>query len=310
MATSTRRDFYNILGVSRTASDKDIKTAYRKLARKYHPDLNQGDKTAEARFKEIQAAYEVLGDPEKRKKYDQFGENWDRVDQARGGFGTGGFGTQDPGGVHFDFGNGADFSDILENLFGGLGGNTRNRTTFRTRTRKGEDVEHPLEVSLEEAYFGATRVLEVPSSTGGSRRLEVRIPPGVKTGSRVRLAGEGHPGVGGAPAGDMYLVLTVRPHVLFERKDDDLSCEVSLPLTTALLGGEVQVPTLKSKVHLRIPPETQNGQVFRLAGQGMPRSTGSGNGDLFARMKVVLPTRLSPREKELFQELAKLRANP
>ncbi len=309
MAQSTVRDYYSVLGVPRTATDKEIRAAYRKLARKYHPDLNPGDKTAEARFKELQAAYDVLSDPEKRRKYDQFGPNWEHIAQGQGGFGQPGF---DPrtGGIHFDFGSGTDFSEILENLFGtGMGGfGTRTGTRARPRPRRGEDVEHQISISLEEAYFGGVRILEIPSLNGVSpRRIEVRIPPGVRTGQRIRLAGEGGTGYGGGPSGDLYLVVTVLPHGTFERKDDDLYCEVALPLTTAVLGGEVQVPTIGGKVALRIPPETQNGQVFRLAGKGMPRFGGTGHGDMFAKMKVVLPTKLSAREKELFDELRRLR---
>jgi curved DNA-binding protein len=310
MAQSAVRDYYSVLGVPRTATDKEIRAAYRKLARKYHPDLNPGDKTAEARFKELQAAYEVLSDPEKRKKYDQFGPNWEHVAQAQGGFGQAGF---DPrtGGIHFDFGSGTDFSEILENLFGtGMGGfGSRSGTRTRSRPRRGEDVEHQATVSLEEAYFGGVRILEIPSLNGlPPRRIEVRIPPGVRTGQRIRLAGEGGAGYGGGPSGDLYLVVTVLPHGTFERKDDDLYCDVALPLTTAVLGGEVQVPTIGGKkVVLRIPPETQNGQVFRLAGKGMPRFGGTGYGDMFAKMKVVLPTKLTARERELFDELRRLR---
>jgi DnaJ-class molecular chaperone len=301
MAASTTRDYYKVLGVPRAASDKEIRAAYRRLARRYHPDLNPGDKGAESRFKELQSAYDVLSDPDKRKKYDQFGPNWEQLERAQAGF-NGGFGQQSPGGVHVEFGDGEDFSDILENLFGGAAG--RARTGFRPRARPGEDVEHPVEISLEEAFLGATRVVTLPSPSGPPRRLEVHIPPGVRTGSRVRLAREGGPGIGGGPAGDFYLNVTVRPHGVFERKDDDLYAEVSLPLTTAMLGGEIQVPTVKgTKVALRIPAETQNGRVFRLAGLGMPRTTGTGNGDLFATMKIALPTQLTPRERELFAEL-------
>jgi DnaJ-class molecular chaperone len=305
MATSTKRDYYAVLGLSRTASEKEIKTSYRRLARKYHPDLNGGDKSAEARFKEIQEAYEVLSDPDKRKKYDQFGHNWERAEQARAaGFDPFGAGSGD---AHFDFGNGAgDFSDILENLFGGFTGGTRARGGARTRPLKGQNLELTAEVTLEQAYFGSTKIVTIPSAKGAPRRLEVKIPPGVKTGQRIRLAGEGHPGMDGGENGDLYLTVTVLPSGTFERKDDDLHAEVSLPLVTAALGGEIQVPTVKGRVALRIPAETQNGQVFRLAGLGMPRA-GGGFGDLFAKMKVVLPTNLSPREKELFAELAKLR---
>lgn len=307
MATSTKPDYYAVLGVSRTASDKEIKTAYRRLARKYHPDLNGGDKTAEKRFKEIQEAYEILSDADKRKKYDQFGHNWERMEQARAaGFDP--FSSTSSGETPFDVpGGGGDFADILENLFGGLGGGSaRPRTGFRPRPRKGEDLELGSEVTLEQAYYGTTKVVTVPSSKGATRRLEVKVPPGVKTGQRIRLAGEGRTGDAGGGNGDLYLTVTVLPSGVFERKDDDLHTEVALPLTTAMLGGEIQIPTVKSRVALRIPAETQNGQTFRLAGQGMPR-VGGGFGDLFSRMRVVLPTKLTPREKELFEELAKLR---
>ncbi|HLG51122.1 MAG: J domain-containing protein [Chloroflexi bacterium] len=307
MASSAVRDYYAVLGVPRNATEKEIRAAYRKLARKYHPDLNPGDKTAEARFKEVQAAYEVLSDPEKRRKYDQFGPNWEQMERMRPGFDPSSFGTGGTGGIHFDFGTGTDFSDILESLFGGLGG-TRTGTRFRTRPRRGQDIEHSVDISLEEAYFGTTRILEIPSLNGlAPRRLEVRIPPGARTGSRIRLAGEGGPGLGGGPAGDVYLIVNVLPHGTFERKEDDLYVEVSVPLTTAVLGGEVNVPTIKGRVALRIPPETQNGQVFRLAGQGMPHMNGSGHGDMYVRTKVTIPTRLTPRERELFEELRRLR---
>jgi len=311
MAQSTVRDYYSVLGVPRTATEKDIRAAYRKLARKYHPDLNPGDKGAEARFKELQAAYDVLSDAEKRKKYDRFGPSWEHLERAQPGFDGTGAGPNGASDVHFDFGSGADFSDILENLFGtGRGGGARGGTRTRTRTRAGEDVEHQISVSLEEAYFGGARVVEVPALNGAaSRRIEVRFPPGVRTGSRIRLAGEGGSGLGGGPAGDMYLVVTVLPHGQFERKDDDLHSEVSLPLTAAVLGGELQVPTIKAKVALRIPPETPNGQVFRLAGKGMPRVNSSGFGDLFVKVKVALPTKLSAREKQLFEELKSLRGS-
>lgn len=309
MATSTTRDYYTVLGLPRTASDKEIRAAYRRLARKYHPDLNPGDNSAEARFKELQSAYDVLSDPDKRKKYDQYGPNWEDVERARSaGFG-GGFTQRGQGGTRVEFGEGGDLSDLFDNLFGGLSGNnSRGRTGFRPRQRPGEDRELPADISLEEAYQGGTRVVTTPSANGQSRRVEVKIPPGVKSGARIRLAGEGDPGVGGGPAGDLYLVVTVRNHGAFDRKDDDLLSDVALPLTTAILGGEIQVPTLKGKVVLKIPPETQNGSRFRLTGQGMPRPIG-GFGDLYATAKLVLPTKLTDRERELFQELQTLRSS-
>jgi len=310
MATSSTRNFYDVLGVPKTASDKEIRAAYRRLARKYHPDLNPGDKSAEARFKELQGTYDVLSDPEKRKKYDQFGPRWEEVERMQqagfGGFSPGAGGSGAP---PFNFEDGGDFSDIFEGLFGGLGGlGGRNRTTYRTRPRPGTDLEYPTEVSLEEAFHGAVRVLDLASPNGGRRRLEVKVPAGVQSGARIRLAGEGNAGVGGGKPGDLYLTVTVRPHGTFERKDDDLHTEVGVPLYTALLGGEVRVPTIKgTRVALKIPADTQNGRVFRLTGLGMPHANGSGNGDLYARVKVNLPNDLSARERELFDELRRHR---
>ena len=304
MAKSAVRDYYEVLGVPRTATEKDLKTAYRRLARKYHPDLNPGDKSAEGRFKELQAAYDVLSDAEKRKKYDQFGHNWEQMSQP-GATGFGANGTR----TEFNYSTGTDFSDILNDLFGGIGGTTSargGRAGFRPRPRAGEDIEQPIDVSLEEAYFGTTRVMEIPNGDGTSRRVEVKIPAGVRSGARIRLAGEGRRGIAGGPPGDIYLLVTVRPHGTFERKDDDLFEEVPLPLTTAVLGGEAQVPTLKGRVALKIPAETQNGRTFRLAGLGMPRASGGGQGDLYAKMKVVLPTKLGERERALFEELSQL----
>jgi len=317
------KDYYQILGMSRNASAKDIKQAYRKLARKYHPDVNPGDKSAEGRFKEINQAYEVLSDEEKRKKYDQFGENWQHADQfAKSG-------AQQPSwdfarrGTKFDFGDlgGAEGSDIFDSILRDFGGRAARRP------RQGQDLEYPAEVSLEEAYQGTMRMLEIqgeepcPScrgkgcpACGGAgavirpRRLEVKIPAGVKEGSRVRIAGKGGPGHMGGGAGDLYLLISVRPDNRFQRTDDDLHVEVPVHLVDAILGGEVEVPTLEGKrLALKIPPETQNGRVFRLAGQGMPRLGNNTRGDLYAKAKIVLPTKLSKREKELFQELKALR---
>ncbi len=308
MATAGTKDYYQVLGIARNAGEKEVRQAYRKLARKYHPDVNPGSKEGEAKFKEIQNAYEVLNDPEKRAKYDRYGDAWDRVGQP--GFGQGGFGQGFPpndfGGTQYEFRPGqgtADFGDIFERFFGDKG---RRGSTAR-RTRKGEDLEHPVEVTLEEAFSGAERLLAMQGPDGRNKRLEVKIPAGVRDGSRVRIAGEGEPGVAGGPSGDLYLVITVKPHPNFERKGDDLHEEVSVSLTAAMLGGEVRVPTPKGELALKIPPETQNGRVFRLAGQGMPRLGGTGRGDLFAKVQVKLPTHLSSKEKEIFEELERIR---
>lgn len=323
------KDYYDILGVKRAASDKEIKQAYRKLARKYHPDVNSGDASAEAKFKEINAAYEVLSDPEKRSKYDQFGENWQYADQFAEWRQPYGDASRRAGATfNFDdlFGRG-DAGGVFDSLFRGFGARSTSR-----RPRRGRDMEHPIEVTLEEAYHGSSRIIEMQAETachicngkgslqnapcytcGGSgrllrpQRLEVKIPPGVKDGSRIRMAGKGGPGSSGGSSGDLYLLVSVRPHRIFQRKDVDLNVEVEIPLSDAVLGGEVDVPTLKGNVALRIPPETQNGKVFRLAGQGMPKMGNDKKGDLFAKVKVVLPTKLTEKEKELFQEFKKLR---
>lgn len=322
------KDYYKTLGVSRNASDKEIKQAYRKLARKYHPDVNPGDPTAEANFKEINAAYEVLSDPEKRKKYDQFGDNWQYADQFTGWQQRPFSDFAQKGATIYDFDEvfgGGDLGGIFDSLFRSFGTRTR-------KPRRGRDVEQPIEVTLEEAYNGSARTIEIQSEStchvcngrgalenapcytcGGSgrvlrpQRLEVKIPPGVKDGSRIRVAGKGSPGFSGGPSGDLYLVVTVKSHPIFQRKNNDLHVEVVVPLTDAMLGGEVEVPTPKGKVALKLPPETQNGRVFRLAGQGMPVMGDTKKGDLFARVKVILPTKLTEREKELFRELKKLR---
>lgn len=319
------KDYYQILGVPRNASEKEIKQAYRKLARQYHPDVNPGDKSAEAKFKEINEAYEVLSDPEKRRKYDQFGENWQYAEQfARAGAqqqARWGFGGQEIKFDFGDFGGAGGFGDIFDSILHEFGGRPSRRP------RRGQDIEYPLEVTLEEAYRGTTRLIEIQSeepcptcggkgcrTCGGAgafvrpRRLEVKIPPGVKQGSRVRIAGKGGPGYMGGEAGDLYLIISVKPDSRFQRTDDDLYVEVPVYLTDAILGGEVEVPTLDGKrLALKIPPETQNGKVFRLAGQGMPRLGNNTRGDLYAKVKVVLPTRLSQKEKELFQQLKALR---
>ena len=336
------RDYYDVLGIPRSASDKDIKAAFRRLARKYHPDVNPGDKTTETKFKEINEAYEVLSDTEKRRLYDTYGENWRHADLfSKAGApsaGQGPFQWNVRTGPRVDveqgetlFGFGGAMDDVLEEVLGRRSGRTGARAT--TRTRRGSDVEQPVQVTLEEAYAGTTRVLELSrwdacATCGGSgivygavcatcrgsgalprvRRLEVKIPPGVTDGSRVRVRGESNPGtLRGAP-GDLYLVVAVLPHERFQRKGDDLSADLPLPLEDAVLGKEVEVRTLKGRVALNVPPETQNGQTFRLAGQGMPHLSGGGFGDLYVRVQVSLPKGLSARERELFQELRSLRS--
>ena len=310
------KDYYKTLGVSKNASTDDIKKAYRKLARQYHPDVNKKPE-AEKRFKEINEANEVLSDPDKRKRYDTIGPEWEQFAQQRGR--PGGFQyvyTGQPG--ENPFGDDASgFSDFFRTLFGqaangGFAGAddlfARSRTRTRTHARQGEDVEGEVEITLPEAYRGTEQVISIARENGGApRRLTVKIPPGVRDGQRIRLAGQGTPGANGGPSGDAYLRVRVKPHPFFTRDGDDLRVELPVALHEAMLGGEVTVPTLKGRVSLRIPPETQNGRTVRLAGQGMPRA-GGGHGDLFATVKVVLPTKLNEKERELAREVASSRS--
>ena len=319
------KDYYATLGVSKTATDKEIKQAFRKLARKHHPDVNPGDKTAEGKFKEINEAYEVLGDPAKRKKYDELGANWRAYEQAERtggpnpfagqwnvnvGGGQGGFRTMTQEEMEEMFGDQNPFSDFFTTFFGGgFGAETspRGGTRGRGRSRQGRDVEHEIELSLEDAYHGTTRRLSLKHD-GHARTVDVRIPAGVGDGSRVRITGEGESGSGGAASGDLYLRVRLAPHPLFERKGRDLYVKVPLPVTTAVLGGEVEVPTIAGKtVRLRIPAVTQNGQVFRLKGYGMPAiSKSDDKGDAYARVEVQLPTNLTSEERAHYEALAKL----
>lgn len=314
------KDYYKILGVPRDADDKTIRKAFRKLARQFHPDVNPDDPAAEERFKDVTEAYEVLGDPEKRAKYDQFGQAW-RSHQGAGG--PGGFDwsqwthqQQGPQpGVQYRYATAEDledlfggaefsgFSDFFEALFGRAGRrpNARSQGT-RQRPRAGRDIRHPVRISLTEAYHGATRMLNKDG-----RRLEVKIPPGVRTGSKVRVRGEGEPGRSGGKPGDLYLEIEVAPDNRFERRGNDLLTTVDVPLTTAVLGGEVRVPTLSGDVQLKIPPGTQNGRRFRLRGKGMPKlSTPDQHGDLLATVNVKLPTQLSDEQRTLFERLRQL----
>jgi DnaJ-class molecular chaperone len=322
------KDYYATLGVAKSASEKEVKQAFRKLARKYHPDVNPGDKAAEAKFKELNEAYEVLGDPEKRKKYDELGANWRMYEQAQaqgganpfagwnvhfGGGAPGGSGARTMTQEEMEelFGEANPFSDFFTTFFGGGGfgeaAGARGARGGRQRQRRGRDVEHEIELTLEDAYQGVTRRLALKHD-GHSRTVDVRIPSGVGDGSRVRVSGEGEHGVGGAAAGDLYLRVRLAPHAVFERKGRDLYAKVRVPVTTAVLGGEADVPTIGGRTaRLRIPALTQNGQVFRLKGYGMPAVGKSDEkGDLYARIRVQLPTELSAEERQHYEALAKL----
>jgi curved DNA-binding protein len=326
------KDYYQTLGVAKSASEKELKQAYRKLARKFHPDVNPGDKSAEGKFKEINEAYEVLGDPDKRRKYDELGANWRLYEQAQQqgqgnpfgagspfgggggawtinmGGGSGGYRTMTEEDMKEMFGDADPFSDFFKTFFGGGGGGGGREGRARGRSpraQKGRDIEHEVELTLEEAFHGATRRISIKES-GHARSVDVRIPAGVKDGSRVRAAGEGETGSSGGASGDLYLRVKLRPHALFERDGHDLKTRIGVPVTTAVLGGEANVPTITGTVRLKIPETTQNGQVFRLKGHGMPVVGKSDQrGDLYAAVDVQLPRSLTKEQREKYEALRK-----
>ncbi|MDR3692361.1 MAG: DnaJ C-terminal domain-containing protein [Fimbriimonas sp.] len=305
------KDYYQILGVTRKADEKEIKSAYRKLARKYHPDVNPNDKAAEAKFKEMSEAYEVLSDPEKRQMYDQFGANWEHAQH---------FNPQGSGADFGDFqhvGGAGGFESIFEHLFaGGRGGGPRMNMNFNDlETMQPRDVEKTVEVTLEEIDTGTQRVLtyqtmdarrlrEGFTSEPTTKKVEVKIPAGISDGKKLRVPGKGAAGQNGK-AGDLYVSVKWAPHSTFKPVGESLEVEIPVPYTTAALGGEIRVPTLRSAVNMKIPEGTQNGQSFRLAGQGISNLRGS-RGDLFAKIKVVIPKKPSDREKELLRKIAEL----
>jgi len=308
------KDYYKILGVPKTATPKEIKAAYRKLARKYHPDVNKGDAKAEARFKEINEANEVLSDPDKRQRYDTLGSDWQSYRPPPGRPGSAG------GRVIFEDDDIGGFSEFFRTIFGGGGGGFGGGGAAggpagggfedlfgrarQQRPARGADVEGTVDLTLEDVLRGTTRTVNLEGEGGAARKIEVKIPPGVAEGTRVRAAGEGA-GASGA-RGDLYLRVRVLPHPRFERAGADLKTTVTVPLTTAVLGGETMVPTLDGPIGIRIPPGSRPGRAFRLRGHGLPRLEGGGRGDLLAALGVDLPEELDPRERELFEELKRL----
>lgn len=367
VATVTGRDYYEVLGVDRGASADEIKKAYRRLARKYHPDVNKDDPQAAEKFKEISAAYAVLSDPEKRAAYDSMGHAAYEQAQATGGAGGGPFGGFEGFGGFGDFGN---LGDLFDMFFGGEMG----RRATRRAPRRGSDLRYDLEIDFTEAVFGVQKEIVVPrietcprcdgtraepgtpvdtcpqcggtgeirqsratafgqfinvstcprcggegrtprtlcTQCGGqgrvrqTRRLTVKIPAGVDDGFRLRLAGEGEAGDPGAPPGDLYVFLSVRPHPVFERVGDDIVSKMTIRFTQAALGAEVPVETLDGPVTLKIPPGTQTGTAFRLRGRGVPRMRRGGRGDHLVRVEIEVPTRLTPRQRELLEALERL----
>ena len=313
------RDYYETLGVSKTASDDEIKSAFRKLARKHHPDVAKDKAGAEEKFKQINEAYEVLSDPEKRKKYDQLGTDWNQPggfqpppgwQQAGGGgyspFGAGGNG----GGVEFEFG-GTGFSDFFEAFFGG----GRGQSAFRPRgggfggaemASRGSDVEADIMVTLEEALHGSTRTVSLRRSNSSKvETYQVKIPRGVHEGQRIRLAGQGEAGVRGGRSGDLFLRVRLARHPDFSVEGSDLIHEVELAPWQAVLGTELKAPTLEGEVRLKVPAGTQNGQRFRLRERGLPKANGT-RGDLYVVANLRIPKKLTERERELWAQLAQL----
>ncbi len=305
------KDYYTVLGVERTADQKAISQAFRRLARQYHPDVNRGDAQAEARFKEINEAYQVLGDPDRRTKYDQVlemrgrGGGWEEILRRAGGRSADGTTT-----VYGSAEGLGQFSEFFQQLFGGMGGGPfpgglddllgQRAARGGGRRRSVQDVEGTVEITLEDAYRGTTRTVSVPAAGGRrGRNIEVTIPRGVQHGQRIRAAGQGY-------GGDLYLAVQIVPHPVFTRLDDDVQCEVAVPVWVAALGGALEVPTLNGPVTMTIPPDTQEGRTFRLRGQGMPHLRGEGAGDELVKVRLALPHPLTPRDRELLEEMRRL----
>jgi curved DNA-binding protein len=313
------KDYYEVLGVSPDAEKKVIKQTYRDLAKKYHPDVNPGNKAAEDKFKTINEAYQVLSDTEKRKKYDELRAQYQQWQQAGGrqqDFNWQNWSAQPGHGVHVQyaspedledlFGSASPYSDFFNNIFGQVSGRGRGGSRgTASNPRRGRDVEDEIDLTLEEAYHGTERLLEIDG-----HRIQATIPPGVRTGSRVRLSGQGEPGHYKGPAGDLYLIVHILPNETFEREGDDLHIDVPVDIFTAVAGGETRIPTLDKPLILKIPPRTNARRSFRLRGKGMPRlGDPKTHGDLFALVRLVLPDPLTDKEVVSIRELASARSN-
>lgn len=358
--SQSKRDYYEVLGIGRNSSDAEIKKAYRKLAKQYHPDINPGDKSAEAKFKEVNEAYEVLSDSQKKSRYDQFGH---------AGVDPNSFGSAGAGFGDFDFGG---ISDIFESFFGGSGFGRSTRS--RTGPRKGADLKSSVEISFDEAAFGVSKDINISrhekcSKCGGSgskpgtspitckhcggtgqvqykqntpfghfvnvrtcdvcrgegkiiadpcpecngkgktrrnTKIKLSIPAGIDDGQTISLRGEGEPGIRGGPAGDLYVLVSVRPHAIFRRQGNDVVCEIPITFVQAAMGAELEVPTLDGKVKYSVPEGTQTGTIFRLKGKGIPYIRGSGRGDQYVKVEIDVPKRLNEKQKELLREFAEI----
>ena len=311
------KDYYGILGVSPNAEKKVIQQTFRKLARKYHPDVNPGNNEAEENFKTINEAYQVLSDVEKRKKYDALRaqyQQWQQTGGRQQNFDWQNWSGQPGKGANVQYANAEDledlfgsdspYSDFFTSIFGQTGRSSRSKNRAASPSpRRGRDVEYEVDLTLEESFHGANRLLEIDG-----HRIQASIPPGVRTGSRVRLAGQGESGRSSGPAGDLYLAVNVLPNEIFERDGDDLHLEVPVDIFIAIAGGEIRVPTLERPLILKIPPRTNSGRSFRLRGKGMPHLRDpKKRGDLFARVRLVLPDPLTDQEVDHIRELASSR---
>lgn len=302
-------DYYKILGVDRKASADEIKKAFRKLAVKYHPDKNPGDKKAEEKFKELNEAYDVLSDEENRKKYDEFGENWKFAEQARaqqqqqqqqyGGFGGGQWHYEGPG---EGFGSEEGFEDIFESLFGAKTRSGRGRG----RTRKGRDVHAEMPATLEESFNGSSREFEIDGE-----KLRIKLKPGFTEGQVLKIKGKGAYGSSNGERGDLYITLRLAPDSRFTRKGNDLHTDANVDLYTMILGGKIPLNTMKGTINMTLPSGTQNGKILRLKGMGMPvYGKESSKGDLYVKVNAVLPEKISEEEKKLFEKLSQIKKNP
>jgi curved DNA-binding protein len=326
------KDYYKVLGVEKNASQDDIKKAYRKLARKFHPDANLNNPAAEEKFKEIGEAYEVLKNPEKRSRYDQLGSNWKQFSRAGAGQGR-------PGGAGqtaytYDFSNGEDFgfgdlgsgfSDFFETFFGrgsderfsnfsggsSRGGGSQTKQDRRSFWRnsgaiqKGQDYQYNLTITLREAYSGTQRVINLQKG-GKVRTVTIKVPKGIKDGGKIRVKGEGGPSPRGGESGDLYLLVNISPHNFFVRRDDDLYCEVPVTIKEAMFGAKIDLPTFEGRISVKLPPNTQTGKSLRVKGKGMPKLKSSEHGDLYIKIKVILPSNLTAEQKKRLEEFAKV----